>query len=123
MTIGSVGGIFCTSWKGDLDALSLDMYLLLASLFQRRLMDLIHNSLILSVGYLKLLHVQEPLLHSEGGDPFQLLDHNGIISLDMEKRDSARGSSKLSEKKLLATKSVQIWVNVLSVLALAIKKQ
>jgi len=117
MTAGFVGGVFWTTWKGGLDASSLYTYLSLAALFQGPLRALILNSPMLGGGFSNFLRIQEFLLQSEREDPRQLFSH--MISLDVEEREAAANSSDILEKKPLATETIQISINNLSVAALA----
>lgn len=119
MTAGFVGGVFWTTWKGGLDASSLYTYLSLAALFQGPLRALILNSPMLGGGFSNFLRIQEFLLQSEREDPRQLFHRIGAISFDVGEREAAASNPDILEKKPLATETVQISIDNLSVAALA----
>ncbi|TGO28514.1 hypothetical protein BPAE_0026g00020 [Botrytis paeoniae] len=106
MTVGFVGGVFWTTWKGGLDALSLYTYFSLAALFQEPLRA-------------QLANVKQFLLQSAR----RLFNHICAISLHTEEREAPTIGSETLKKKPLTTENAQISVNNLPVLALATKNQ
>lgn len=118
MTAGFVGGVFWTTWKRGLNAPSLYTYLSLAALFQGPLRALILNSPMLGGGFSNFLRIQEFLLQKEREDPRQLLYPVGARPLEGDERQAATSSSDSAEKTL-ATETIQISINNISVRALA----
>ncbi|APA09375.1 hypothetical protein sscle_05g041450 [Sclerotinia sclerotiorum 1980 UF-70] len=67
---------------------------------------------------IRYLRIQEFFLQREREDPRQLFNRIGAISLDVDEREAATSSSDILDKKPLATETVQISTNNLSVAAL-----